>query len=212
MATKFWGPLGWMTLHSVSAIYPENPTQEEKVLIEKFFENFRESITCVHCKGHFTGMLTTYKRKHPDWNASRYNLFLFICRAHNTVNRRLDKPTFPTLKSCIERLQEIEKVTPTSTYRHAYINYLINNWVREGTGDAMMFLSCAKVLKKINEEYLTPRDEGFKDITFTTDANVLEFIEEDPRRYHVSQNAPNAASFTPTMRIGLVGGVFRIKK
>ena len=212
MATKFWGPLGWMTLHSISAIYPENPTPEDKLLLDKFIENFRESITCVHCKGHFTSMLNTYRRKHYDWNASRYNLLLFVCRAHNTVNRRLDKPILPTLQSCIDRLREVEKVTPLSSYRTAYINYLMQNWSREGTGEAFMFLSCAKTLLKINNEYFNIRDEGVANLSFRTDADVTEFIEEDPRRYNVGSDKPNAATFTPTMRIGLVGGVFRIRK
>lgn len=213
MATKFWGPLGWMTLHSISAIYPNNPTSEEKLLLEKFIENFRESITCVHCKGHFTGMLNTYRRSHPEWNASKFDFFLFVCRAHNTVNRRLDKPILPTLQACIDRLQEIEKVTPMSVYRTAYINYLMQNWTREGTGEAFMFLGCAKTLSKINNEYFAPRDEGFSKLVFLADASVTEFIPEDARRYDTgSKNVPNAASFTPTMRIGLVGGVFRIRK
>jgi hypothetical protein len=31
--TAVWGPLGWMTLHSVSTMYPEQPTQAEKTLM-----------------------------------------------------------------------------------------------------------------------------------------------------------------------------------
>ncbi len=212
MATKFWGPLGWMTLHSISAIYPEKPTAEDKLILEKFIENFRESITCVHCKGHFTSMLTSYRNRHPEWNSSRFHLFLFICRAHNTVNRRLDKPVIPTLQACLDRLKEVEKVTPLANYRSAYINYLIQNWTREGTGEAFMFLACAKTLAKINGEYFNIRDEGIANLSFISDASVTEFIAEDPRRYNVGQDKPNAASFTPTMRIGLVGGFFRVKK
>ena len=201
-----------MTLHSISAIYPEQPTAEEKLILQKFMENFRESITCNHCKGHFTSMFNSYRNMHPEWNSSRFDFFLFICRAHNTVNKRLDKPVLPTLQACIERLQEIEKVTPAASYRNAYITYLINNWTREGTGEALMFLGCAKTLLKINNEYFSPRDSGFSSLRFIADASVTDFIPEDPRRYNAGNNIPNAASFTPTMRIGLVGGVFRIRK
>ena len=151
MATKFWGPLGWMTLHSISSIYPENPTREEKALLEKFVEMFRDTITCVHCKGHFAGMLNRYKRTNPEWSASRYDFFMFVCRAHNSVNRRLDKPIFPTLQSCIDRLSETAKVTSGVVYRNAYINYLITNWQREMSSEGYINADTAKRMKKVNE-------------------------------------------------------------
>lgn len=211
MATKFWGPLGWMTLHSVSAIYPENPTSEEKILLEKFVENFRECITCPHCKSHFTSMLNTYKRKHPEWNSSRFDFFLFVCRAHNTVNRRLDKPILQTLADCIQTLKNATKVTTTGTYRAAYINYLLRNWSIEQTGEGFMNLGVARQLKRINEEYFNPRDVGFENLAFDRDASVVEFIAEDPKRYDVGPNLPNAASGMNRLRFGLVNGRFRIR-
>jgi len=210
MATKFWGPLGWMTLHSISAIYPENPTAQEKLILSNFMESFRESITCVHCKGHFTSMLNTYKRIHPEWNASRFDFFVFICRAHNTVNKRLDKPIFPTLNDCIERLKLNTQQNSTATYRNAYITYLIGNWSREFTGDGAIFLQNAKTMKKINDEYFTPRDQGFTNLTFDKDASVVEFIPENPRLYHVGPNLPNAVTFS-NIRVGFVGGRLKLK-
>jgi len=211
MATKFWGPLGWMTLHSVSAIYPENPTPEERVLLEKFVESFRESITCPHCKGHFTGMLNMYRRTHPEWSSSRYHFFLFVCRAHNTVNKRLDKPIIPTLNDCIETLKNATKVTTPAQYRNAYINYLISNWSREFTGDGAIALGVARQLKRINEEYFNPRDKGYDSIYFFENGSVTEFIAEDPGRYNVGPNLPNAA-FLPQVRIGFSGGKLRVRK
>lgn len=210
MATKFWGPLGWMTLHSISAIYPDQPTQEEKIILGKFMEHFHESITCPHCKNHFGRMFNTYRRTHPEWNASRFDLFLFICRAHNTVNKRLDKPIFPTLNDCIERLKLNTQQNSAATYRTAYINYLISNWAKEFTGDGAIFMHNAKQMKKINEEYFTPRDQGFNDLKFDRDASVVEFIPEDPKVYNVGPNLPNATNFSK-IRVGFVGGRLRLK-
>jgi hypothetical protein len=215
MATKFWGPLGWMTLHSISSIYPENPTSEERLILEKFVEMYRETITCVHCKGHFTGMLNKYRQIHPDWSSSRYNFFLFVCRAHNTVNRRLDKPIFPTLQSCVERLKENTKITTAATYRNAYMNYLITNWQREMSSEGFINADTAKKMKKINEEYFTPRDNNFADISFE-DGNVLEFIAEDPRNYNAGAGIPNMAKIInqqqirPTVGFRLSGGRLKI--
>lgn len=191
MATKVWGPLGWMTLHSISSIYPENPTREEQLLVQKFVDLFKESITCPHCKNHFAGMLTRYRTTHPEWTSSRFDFFMFVCRAHNTVNRRLDKPIFPTLQSCIDRLKENTKVTNASVYRSAYINYLIATWQREMSSEGYINADVAKRMRKINDEYFTPRDTNFVDFSLNRDGDVLEFIQEDVRTYHAGNGLPN---------------------
>lgn len=215
MATKFWGPLGWMTLHSISSIYPENPTSEERLILEKFVEMFRETITCVHCKRHFTGMLNKYKQVHPEWSSSRYDFFLFVCRAHNTVNRRLDKPIFPTIQSCIERLQENTKVTSATTYRNAYLNYLISNWQREMNAEGFINADIAKKMKKIDEEYFIPRDTNFVGFSLK-EGNILEFIAENPQNFNAGAGIPNIAKIInqqqlkPTIGVRLKGGRIKI--
>jgi hypothetical protein len=211
MATKIWGPLGWMTLHSISAIYPENPTPQEEALLSEFMEAFRESITCPHCKGHFTTMFKTYKLSHPEWNRSRYDFFLFICRAHNTVNKRLDKPIYPTLDSCLQQLQDNTKINSAQVYRNAYINYVISNWAKEATGDGMIFMGAAKKMKRINDEYFNPRDTGFANLSFPLDDSVTDFIPEDPKIYNVGQNLPNAISLKTIKKIGFQNGRFKIR-
>lgn len=210
MATKVWGPLGWMALHSISAIYPENPTPEERMLLQQWVESFRESITCTHCKTHFTGMLNMYKRKYPDWSASRYNFFLFVCRAHNTVNKRLDKPIIQTLNDCIDTLKNATKATTTTQYRNAYMNYLFSNWSREFTGDGAIALGAVKQMKRINDEYFTPRDKGYESLYFFENGSVTEFISEDRRNYDVSLHIPNASSLS-SVRIGFVGGRLKLR-
>ena len=215
MATKFWGPLGWMTLHSISSIYPETPTHEERLLLEKFVDMFRETITCVHCKSHFSAMLNKYKQVHPEWSSSRYDFFLFVCRAHNTVNRRLDKPIFPTLQSCIERLQENTKVTSAATYRNAYMNYLITNWQREMSSDGFINADIAKRMRKINDEYFSTRDTNFVDLTLK-EGDVLEFIPENASTYNAGAGIPNMAKIInqqqlrPTIGFRLSGGRIKI--
>jgi len=44
MATKIWGPLGWMTLHSISAIYPEKPSFADMEILKKFMDFFAATI------------------------------------------------------------------------------------------------------------------------------------------------------------------------
>jgi hypothetical protein len=216
MATKVWGPLGWMTLHSISSIYPEAPTQNERVLLEKFVELYRETITCIHCKTHFSAMLTTYKQVHPEWSSSRYHCMLFVCRAHNTVNKRLDKPVFPTMQSCVDRFRDNTKITSAAAYRSAYINYLISSWQREMSSEGYMNADNARRMRTINEEYFTPRDTPAADGITVQEGNVLEFIPEDYRRYATGNGIPNVASLlnrstsSPAVGFRFSGGRLKI--
>ena len=207
--TKLWGPLGWMTLHSISAIYPESPTPEEKILLSNFLEAFRETISCPSCKGHFTRMFNTYKSIHPEWNASRFDFFLFVCRAHNTVNKRLDKPIIGTITDCIETMKMNTKINTGAMYRNAYIDYLGRNWRREMSAEGFIMGDIVKKMKKINDEYFTPRDTGFTDLTFDRDASVVEFIPEDTRQYRAMGAVPDPIAFRQ-MKIGFQGGKLRL--
>ena len=160
-------------------------------------------------------MLNKYRQIHPEWSSSRYHFFLFVCRAHNTVNRRLDKPVFPTLQSCIDRLQENTKVTSASAYRAAYLNYLVSNWQREMSSEGFINADIARKMAKINEEYFTPRDKNFVSLSLA-EGNVLEFIAEDPRKYNAGAGIPNIAKIInqqqirPTIGFRLSGGRLKI--
>ena len=175
--TKFWGPLGWMTLHSISVIYPETPTQTEQVIAKQFIELFRDTITCQYCKSHFSKMLLNYSNSHPDMYSSRQNLFLFISRAHNTVNARLDKPRPKTVAECLETIRMNTKIVSPAMFRTNYINYLANNWGKEFTGEGAILRKSAIQMKQINDEYWTPREVDINEIQLE-EADVITPIEK----------------------------------
>lgn len=208
--TAIWGPMGWITLHSISVAYPTNPSPEDKAILVRFMEQFRECITCPHCKSHFTSMFGTYKRYHPEWANSKYDLFLAVCRMHNTVNKRLDKPLQKTVQECLDALKLATKHTNSLTFRRSYINHVTRNWAAFQSGDGMIMVGCAKEMAKINEQYWAPRDVDFNEVSFP-EANVLEFVPEDRALYKVSDNIP---SFVPSQMksVGfkLSGGKFRL--
>jgi hypothetical protein len=207
--TSHWGPLGWMTLHSISCCYPEKPKQEDKLILNRFLEKFKDTISCPHCKTHFTRMHQKYTRYHPEWSNSRYDLFLFVCRAHNTVNKRLDKPKYSTVKECLEALKANTKNNSAANYRIAYISYLFKNWGSQQSGEGFMMLASAKELAKINNEYWTPRNVSFEDIHFP-EADVLEYIPEDGVR--TSASFPMVVPGNPLPNVGfkLRGGRFSL--
>jgi len=153
--------MGWMTLHSASVIYPDNPTEEEKQLMNRFLDLFAETITCQHCQMHFTRMLLMYRNSNPEFLNSKRDFFLFVARAHNTVNKRLDKPSPQTVSECLETLRMLTANNSPRTFRENYIVYLIRNWAHEMTGDAMILKAKSLELQKINDSYLNQRDIDF---------------------------------------------------
>jgi len=181
MATKYWGPLGWMTLHSVSLIYPDTPTAEERAIMDKFIRLFAETISCPTCKDHFQRLLSLYTANHPEYLNSKQDLAVFVFRAHNSVNRKLDKPRQATVAECLETLKLNTKHTTFSHFRKAYITYLINNWKRELSGYGTIIKRSAMELQKINNEYFNLREIDISTIVLQ-EADVLDFIDKQEVR------------------------------
>jgi hypothetical protein len=117
--TAIWGPLGWMTLHSVTTLYPEQPTPTEKQLVSQWLDLFHACITCAHCRDHFGQMLTQMRTLFPGMLNSRADFMKAIFRAHNTVNRRLDKPVYPTVAECLAVYKNNIQSRSSRDYRHA---------------------------------------------------------------------------------------------
>lgn len=179
--TKLWGPLGWMTLHSISAIYPETPSLEEKMIASRFLSLFENTITCRFCQDHFRRMRDSYSKDHPEFLNSRRDFFLFVARAHNTVNKRLDKPRPQTVKECIETLKLNTRDCTTPDFRAAYLNYLMGDW--NAQLDGLSFLRRKEVAEmiKINNMYWNPRDSGIADLVIE-EGDILTPIEESRHR------------------------------
>ena len=178
--TAIWGPLGWLTLHSISVNYPEIPKAEDKAIVKKFLDLLAETISCPSCKSHFTSIYNTYTLQNLNWADSRYNLYLFIVRAHNTVNKRLDKPRPSTVAESLTMLQMATKLKKPSEYRSSYIQYLINNWAREGGGEGMIQLGNVREMRKINEQYWNVRETDFDNLKFP-ESDILTPIVGIPR-------------------------------
>ena len=164
-------------LHSVSLIYPENPSPADRAITSRFLDLFAETISCIQCKSHFANIFTLYKSTHPDFLNSRQNFALFVFRAHNTVNRRLDKPTPKTVEECLLTLKVATAQTSFSQFRQAYLSYLSRNWSRDHSGDGRMIHGAVKEMIRINTEYWSLRDEPIPeleeaDVTISLDKNA----------------------------------------
>ena len=210
--TTLWGPLGWMTLHSISLLYPEVPSSTDKQILKRFMVLFQDTISCPSCHKHFKVIFENYVRKYPDWADSRFNFFLFIVRAHNTVNKRLNKPRPDSVQACLDMFANTTKVTPAAVYRQKYMEYLVRNWGRELSGEGMMRIAEVRELRKIMNEYWnTKTDESTA--TFNKTASVIELIDETPEFRSIMTPAGSLAKVSSqSMKIGFQGGRFRIRQ
>jgi len=129
---------------------------------------------------------------------------MFTFRAHNAVNRRLKKPIYATLDDCMNTLKANVKSRTARDYRISYINHATRHWrvFQDVTG--ITALKKLNEMKKIETDYLTPRDTNFE-VTLRPDVVVLPQdvmepkSEPEPRRqFRLSAPPPGA------------GGGFRI--
>jgi hypothetical protein len=203
--TSIWGPLGWMTLHSIATCYPEKPSQSEKDLMYSWLDMFRDTITCPHCREHFGNMLQTYRSKFPNMLGSRQEFAMFTFRAHNAVNRRLRKPLQSTLGECMTTLQNNVKSRSAVNYRVSYLDHIQKYWRSWQDVTGIVALKKINEMRKIEATYVQPRDSNFN-VTLVADVVVLPQDAIEPREGPVEARPMTAL---PSGQAGIRTG-FRI--
>jgi hypothetical protein len=207
--TSIWGPLGWMTLHSVASCYPDTPTQSEIALSQTWLDMFQTTITCPSCKEHFGIVLAAYRRLYPQMLASRSDFLVFTFRAHNAVNRRLNKPIYPTVASCFEALRLNVKSRSAREYRTSYLGHIQRFWRTMQDASGFTALKRINEMVKIENEYVHKRENNFEvDIPETNVVlanHLLSSPTEEPSPIiHIDTRS------APLM--GLRGGRFQIRR
>jgi hypothetical protein len=203
--TAVWGPLGWMTLHSVSTLYPERPTQQEKDLMTMWLGLFEGTITCPHCQSHFQLMHANYRAKYPGYLDSRQAFAMFAFRCHNVVNARLSKPVYSTLEECLSILRSNLKTRTAQDYRISYVNHIMRYW--GGIQDTSGITSLKKTLelKKIEIDYFGPRDTKFE-VSLVDEGVVIprQWVEHSPGAHPAE---PPAHRLLPRATAGARAGI-----
>jgi hypothetical protein len=186
-----------MTLHSVATTYPERPTAGERDLMNMWLDMFRDTITCPSCQGHFSSMLASYRQSFPNMLASRQNFAMFSFRAHNAVNRRLQKPVHADLEACMNQLKNNVKNRSARDYRVSYLAHITRHWsiYRDITGIAA--LRKITEMNKIENEYISRRDANFE-VTLAADVVVLPQDVMD-------RTSPREAPSRPVIRAPVQG-------
>jgi hypothetical protein len=206
--TSIWGPLGWMTLHSVASCYPDTPVQSEKALMQTWLDMFQSTITCPSCREHFGIALGSYRRQYPQMLNSREEFLLATFRLHNAVNRRINKPIHSTVAACFEQLRNNVKLRSAREYRIAYINHIQRFWrtLQDVTG--ITALKKINEMRKIEYEYLQRHENNFEiEITETTVVLLSNALDAQ-----TETTSPVRMDTRILPRIGFAGGRFQTRR
>lgn len=85
------GNNSWVLLHSIAAYYPDEPTEEDRTRAIQFIEAIGHFYPCSHCAEAFREDI----KSSPPNVKSRSDFSVWMCKMHNKVNAKLDKPVFP---------------------------------------------------------------------------------------------------------------------
>jgi len=171
--TKVWGPLGWATLHSIAALYPNDPSELEKAMLLRWIDAFQKTIVCEKCKHHFEAFLYEYRLVYPNWYNSRKEMTLMVLRAHNAVNARISKPVY-SVQDCISLLRHNVVAEKANLMRQSYILFIRRDWSRDTT---LGGISTAKYIKDIvmtETDYWSTRTFNWDDIEQLVNGENIE--------------------------------------
>lgn len=178
--TAIWGPLGWMTLHSTAFAYSETPTQSERELMHTWLDMFRDTITCPSCSAHFSNMLASYRSQFPTMLASRQDFVIFTFRAHNSVNKRIQKPVYSSVSECIAALQSMLAGRRTRDIRNSYFQHISRHWRMLQDVVGIVALRKVQEMRRIEAEYVVSRDTEFTSTIRSEVVVIAQSIMERP--------------------------------
>ena len=84
------GRSSWTLLHTIAATYPEQPSRGQQSDMLSFVKLFSKLYPCWTCAEDFQG----YIARDAPQVGSRGEFGMWLCGAHNDVNRKLGKPEF----------------------------------------------------------------------------------------------------------------------
>jgi hypothetical protein len=177
--TKIWGPLGWATLHSVAALYPDSPSELEKALLVRWISAFAKTIVCEKCQGHFEAFLRSYTQ---PWSTSRREFSLFVLRAHNSVNARNGQKIL-TVSEAFAALRIHVAEDKAALQRQSYILYIRNDWSRNTTLGGITAARYIQEMVATETSYWSTRTYTWDDVeALLTDDSILPPTKPAPKR------------------------------
>jgi hypothetical protein len=87
--SSIWGPTYWEFLHSISILYPTNPSILDKEMLLLLLKSFGDVIPCPICSNHYKENLKSFPVN--DKLNSKNEFIKWVIDFHNIVNKMLGK-------------------------------------------------------------------------------------------------------------------------
>jgi hypothetical protein len=91
MNPNIWGPHAWKFLHSITLIYPDNPSEQDKINMKTFFTSVGPILPCHKCRNNFGKHLIIFPLNLTALE-SREKLVKWLINIHNEVNKMTNQP------------------------------------------------------------------------------------------------------------------------
>jgi hypothetical protein len=152
---NIWGPYFWKLLHNITVLYPENPSDTDKLMIMKFINSYLYLLPCGQCESHFRTNLIAFPITN-EYLVSRNGMVLWGIKMHNIVNNMLRKKvkfeeSIGSANSEISKYQTyntvdlLKNVLSYSVDNKASVNTNIQNAFTDLFNSATYFLGYKKI-------------------------------------------------------------------
>ena len=133
---------------------------------------------------------------------------MFVFRAHNAVNARLNKPLYLTVEDCFNVLRSNVKGRSARDFRISYLNHIRRHWRTLQDTSGITSLKKINEMTKIEISYFQTHDNNFEEI-IPEESTFLppQFMTSAP----VEAAPGRTVNFRNPPRVGLVGGRFRLR-
>lgn len=171
MDTRFWGPDGWLLLHTLTYYLPEQITTKEQHKIKNFFILTSKILPCKYCR---ISMQKFMKRLPIDkYLNSRQDLVKWLYRLHNRINNKLRRQGYcitqnPSFKEVDYKFNQIKLQLDSNKYINlSILDELIHNSKPN---------KCS-IKKKINcEKKVNKSLKNFKKSYISKSCNIYELL------------------------------------
>jgi hypothetical protein len=85
-----WGSAYWKMSHYITFAYPDNPSNDDKIVVKNHFDNLVYLLPCENCRGHYSQHIKNFPLTN-DILSSKYKLIKWLADLHNDVNKRTGK-------------------------------------------------------------------------------------------------------------------------
>ena len=92
MDPLIWGPHAWFFLHSVTLVYPDNPSEQDKINFFDFFKTLGNVLPCMVCRENYKNHFMKIPLRKQLGN--KKDLQKWLVTIHNEVNKIHKKKKF----------------------------------------------------------------------------------------------------------------------